>query len=118
MQRLTARFLLLFTLVGTFLPLALSATAAPPHACCLRRAAHQCHGSFGVSDAPAVRSTSCCNHDCCRGVHISQSAHPDQPSPSIALKTDIRLAQPQAQPVTTPSLTAQSSRAPPQISIA
>jgi hypothetical protein len=50
MRRLTARLLLLFALAGTFVPPALAATAAPPHACCIRKAAHQCHGSGPEAD--------------------------------------------------------------------
>src|SRR6266700_3084696 len=75
MQRLTARFLLLFTLFGTFVPLAIAVPTARPHACCLRKAAHQCHGTS--SDQLAVSSTGCCNHDCCRAVTTSRSAHPE-----------------------------------------
>ena len=118
MQRLTARFLLLLGLVGSFLPIALAATAATPHACCIRRAVHQCHGSFSLSDDRAVRSSNCCNHDCCRGVHVSQSARPHPSLPTIALKADIRFAHSQTEAVSTFLLTTQSSRAPPQISIA
>ena len=44
MQRLIARFLLLFALAGTFVPMAQALAAAPPHACCIRKI-HQCHGS-------------------------------------------------------------------------
>jgi len=67
MQRRTAKLLLLFAMVGTFVPLALAATAAPPHACCIR-AAHKCHAMAGESDQLAIGSTGCCNHDCCRAL--------------------------------------------------
>src|SRR5579862_1212326 len=119
MQRLTARFLLFLALVGIFLPLALAATTATAqHACCIRKAAHQCHGSFGLSDDRAVRSTSCCSHDCCRGVHVSQSAHPRPALPSIALNAVIRLVRSQSETVNAPLVTAPSSRAPPQFFLA
>src|ERR1700758_132864 len=82
MQRCTARFLLLLALVGTFLPLALSATTAPAHACCLR-AAHHCH-SASESEQRTVSATGSCGHDCCRGVTTSQTAHPKPPIAVIA----------------------------------
>ena len=37
MHRLTARLLLFFALVGSLVPVALAASAAPTHACCLRK---------------------------------------------------------------------------------
>src|SRR5579863_3445615 len=77
MHRLTARLLLLFALAGTFVPLALAATAAPAHACCRRKAAHPCHDSAGAeSEQLAIRGTGCCSHDCCRAVTTSQWASP------------------------------------------
>jgi len=81
MHRLTARFLLLFAVVGNFVPLAVASAAEQPHACCLRKAAHPCHGA-GRADAiadssrPDVRDAGCCHHDCCRGVATAQWAHP------------------------------------------
>jgi hypothetical protein len=117
MQRLTARFLLLFALVGTFVPLALAATAAPPHACCLRKAAHHCHGS--EADQRAIRGTACCKNDCCRAVTTSQSAHPRPPLASIiAQNVDARIAESHAGTPATELLASQSPRAPPQPSIA
>jgi hypothetical protein len=119
MQRLTASFLLLFALVGSFLPLAAAATTAPSHACCIRKAAHQCYGSFGDPDESTVRSTSCCGHDCCRGVRTSQSAHPQPTLPSIfALHQDVCIAESHATAPTAQLISSQSPRAPPQISIA
>lgn len=75
MQRLTARFLLLLAIVGTFAPLALAVTSASSHACCLRMA-HRCHDSVAVdSGEVAIRAPSCCGHDCCRAVTTPQWAH-------------------------------------------
>src|SRR6266850_690583 len=80
MHRLTARLLLLFALVGNFVPVALALSAAPsPHACCVRKApqAHPCHGMAMATTEPeqlAVRGTGCCNHDCCRGVTVARWA--------------------------------------------
>lgn len=117
MQRLTARFLLLFALVGTFVPLALAATAAPLHACCLRKTAHQCHGT--EADQRAVRGTGCCTHDCCRAVTTSQSAHP-QPASSTAFAQSVeaRIDELHAGIAAKKLLPSQSPRAPPQVSIA
>jgi|SRR6266446_1985250 len=80
MHRLTARLLLLFALVGNFVPVALALSAAPPpHACCVRKSpqVHPCHGMAMATTEPeqlAVRSTGCCNHDCCRGVTVARWA--------------------------------------------
>jgi hypothetical protein len=120
MHRLTARLLLLFALVGTFVPLALAVSAAPPHACCVRKAAHQCHGStIPESDQPSVRSPGCCNHDCCRAVTTRQSAHPQQSATSIvAGNVDFRIAAAQARTPASDVFASQSTRAPPSVSIA
>lgn len=80
MQRCTARFLLLLALVGTFLPLALSARTPSAHACCLR-AAHHCH-STSESEQSTIGRINSCGHDCCRGATTSQTAHP---KPTIAI---------------------------------
>jgi hypothetical protein len=76
MHRLTAKFLLLFALVGSLVPLALAVTAPPAHACCVRKAAHPCHGStVAESDLLAIQSADCCNRDCLRGVTTAHWAH-------------------------------------------
>jgi len=80
MQRLIARFLLLVALPGNLAPLALAVTAAPLHACCVRKAAHRCHDSLTseqVSEAGqlVLRDTGSCNHDCCRAVTTARCAH-------------------------------------------
>ena len=75
MQRLTARLLLFFALVGNLVPLALAATAAP-RACCLRKGVHHCQNSLTSESEPLViRDASCCNHDCRRAVTTAQWAH-------------------------------------------
>jgi hypothetical protein len=119
MQRMTARFLLLFALLGTFDPLALAAAAAPPHACCIRKAAHQCHGSIAESDQRSIRSAACCNQDCCRAVTTSRSAHPGSSLASFfGRKVDAAISN--SDFVTPPSqiFPSRSTRAPPQLSIA
>jgi len=119
MQRLTARFLLLFALVGTFVPLALAVTAAPPHACCIRKAAHPCHGSSSEAEQRTVRGPGCCNHDCCRAATTAQWAHPrGWLASTIVQNVDARIAESLAGTPATELLASQSTRAPPPISIA
>jgi hypothetical protein len=120
MPRLTARLLLFFALVGTFVPLALAVTATSPHACCIRKAAQQCHGSANPeSDPPAVRGPRCCSHDCCRAVTTSKSAHPETPLASLhAGPVDRRISDFHGETPATDVVASQSARAPPTVSIA
>jgi hypothetical protein len=116
MQRLTARFLLLFALAGTFAPLALAVTATPPHACCLRKSTHQCHGSD--PDERAIRSTACCNHDCCRAATTSQCASPQPRITALfTQKVDERVAELNPDFQAAVLSASQSTRAPPQVSL-
>jgi len=118
MQRRTAILLLLLALVGTFVPVALAVTAASPHACCLR-AAHKCHAMAGESEQLAFRSTGCCNHDCCRAVTTAQWAHVQAGTAgSSPQNLDARIVE--AQPLNPAAVfsASESTRAPPQISIA
>jgi hypothetical protein len=119
MQRLTARLLLLLTLGGTVIPLALAATTAPPHACCLRKA-HKCHDSTASeSNQLALRSTGCCNQDCCHAVTTSQSACP-QPGITSAFAQNVDLHTPglRSSAPAAALIASQSTRAPPQVSLA
>jgi len=119
MQRLTARFLLLFALLGTLVPIALQATTAPLHACCRRMGAHHCADSLGASEEPVVRDAGCCNHDCSRAVTTSHWAHPAPPrtgafSENVATREiDSPSSIPAAQ-----FFSSRSCRAPPKTSIA
>ena len=117
MQRLTARFLLLLALVGTFVPLALAVTAEPPHACCLRKSAHQCHGSD--PDERAIRGNSCCKQNYSRAVTTSQWAHPQSSLASLSAQIiEAHISHSRAEiPVSSP-FSSQSARAPPQLSLA
>lgn len=75
MHRLTARFLLLFALVGYLAPIAM-ASSAPAHACCLRKGVHHCQDASGAeTEQPTIRDASCCKGDCCRAVTTAQWAH-------------------------------------------
>src|SRR5690349_9374609 len=115
MHRLTARLLLILLLVGSFAPAALAISAPTPHACCMRKPMHMgaTHGS--EFHAPA----SCCQHDCCRALTVSQwaqltlSTNTDRASASTALQLDWR-----AILVCSPLTSTHSGRAPPQLSIA
>lgn len=117
MQRLIARLLLLFALVGTFVPVALAVTAAPPHACCLRKAVHQCHGSD--PDERVVRGNSCCTQSYSHAVTTPQFAHPRTSPVSISAPTvETKVPESPAETPTTNLFASQSTRAPPQVSIA
>lgn len=115
MQRLTARLLLFFALAANLVPLALAVTAAPPHACCVRKAAHRCHElAEGDSSQPVIRDTGCCNHDCCRAVTTAQWAHPQPKLTAFFLHPiDVLLAMSQANSPAAASAEFHSSRAPP-----
>jgi len=115
MQRLTARLLLLFALAGNLVPLALAITAAPPHACCVRKAAHHCHEpADGDSSQLVIRDIGCCNHDCCRAVTTAQWAHPQPKLTAFFLHPiDIHLAVSQSDSPAAASAEFQPSRAPP-----
>jgi hypothetical protein len=67
MHRATARLLLVLMLVGVFVPVALAISAAPPHACCLRKPMH----SRPSHDAQFQAPPGCCQRDCCRPLTVS-----------------------------------------------
>ncbi|HSZ01824.1 MAG TPA: hypothetical protein VK788_20180 [Terriglobales bacterium] len=71
MHRLTARLLLVLLLVGVFVPVALAISATPPHACCLRKPMH----GRPSHDAEFQGPPGCCQHDCCRPLTVSRTAH-------------------------------------------
>jgi hypothetical protein len=120
MRLLTARFLLLFAVVGSFIPLALASVAEQPHACCVRKAAHPCHGGvIEDSSRATVRDTGCCNHDCCRAVTTAQWAHPQPRSASLCGRfISSRVAEFQKNPPVKEGFQLQSTRAPPYCSLA
>src|ERR1700691_3054325 len=87
MNRLIARLLLLFALLGNLVPIALAANPAPPHACCLRKGVHHCQDSSGSeSSQPVVRDSSCCRGNCGHAVTTAQWAHPQPRLASFALQ--------------------------------
>src|SRR5579862_4211121 len=114
MQRLTARFLLMFALAGTFVPVALQALAAPPRACCRRTAAHHCLDATTPTDGPILRDAGCCNHDCYRAVTTSQWAHLQSSQIAVtAEEVSGRDIDSQPIPAATELFSVQSPRAPP-----
>lgn len=115
MHRLTARLLLLFALAGNLVPLATALTAAPSHACCVRKAAHHCHEpAVADSSQLVIRDTSCCGHDCCRAVTTAQWAHPQLKLTAFFLHSiDVHLAVSKSDFLAAASVEFQSSRAPP-----
>src|ERR1700722_19784531 len=114
MQRLTARLLLLFALAGTFVPLALAATAAPSHACCVRKS-HHCHDSASPENTLVVSATSCCSHDCCRAATTSQWADALPGTINLVFENaDVRIADSQSRAPGIQIYSLKSPRAPPQ----
>jgi len=113
MQRVIARFLLGLALAGTFLPAAMQALAAPPHACCLRKAAHSCHKSAGDQQR-SVHGPGCCDGNCYRAVTTSHWAHP-QPSQQTVSLENLSQRGIDSQPVRClkDAASTQSTRAPP-----
>ena len=114
MQRLTARFLLLFALLGTFAPLALAATTAPLHACCIRKT-HHCHDSASPESTQLViTETTSCGHDCCRAATTSQWATPQPALTAFFSRTvETRIDDSYASTPAAELLASQSTRAPP-----
>src|SRR5208282_3383542 len=115
MHRLTARLLLFFALVGTLVPPALAAITAPTHACCVRKAAHPCHGSLVAETTQLVlRDASCCDHDCRRAVTTAQWAYPQLQLATFSLPTiNAPVAGPRPDSPNSASAEFQSTRAPP-----
>ena len=115
MHRVIATFLLLVALAGNLAPLALAATAAQAHACCVRKAAHHCHDS-AVSETGqlAIRDATACNHDCCRAVTTPRWAHAQrQVSTSCAQNVETYLSQSSLLSPSAEVCRFQSTRAPP-----
>jgi len=83
MYRLTARLVLILTLVAAFAPIVV---AARSHACCVRKT-RQCHDKAmaGMShhsmpeqdnSVASFESSGCAQHSCCRALTVGQSAAP------------------------------------------
>ena len=119
MHRLTARILLLFVLVGNFVPLALAVAAGQGHACCVRKAAHPCHGgAIADSSRLSIHDAGCCNHDCCRAVTTAHWAHPQPRTATLCREEISRVLELRKNPPARESFALQSTRAPPYCSLA
>jgi len=115
MHRLTARVLLVLLLVGLFVPVALAIAAAPPHACCVRKAMHGRSSHDSEFNGPP----GCCQHDCCRTLTVSHWAHLN-PSASIQRTPPSASLQVELEGIYFAASVnhSHSGRAPPQFSIA
>ena len=71
MHRLTARLLLVLTLVGTLAPVALAVSAPPPHACCMRKPMHE-QGSRSLQ----TQTVDTGHRNCCPPVTTAHWAKP------------------------------------------
>jgi len=72
MYRLTARILLVFTLVGLFGPAALAVGAPAQHACCMRK-------PHGARQEPTIQSVPGPTGNCCPPIATAQWAAPSRP---------------------------------------
>src|SRR5271169_1905152 len=115
MHRLTARLLLFLALAGNLVPLAPAATAAPPHACCLRKGVHHCQDSLTPeSEQLVIRDASCRNRDCRRAVTTAQWAYAQPKSIAFILPAiTARLTGTEPNSPSNASAEFESSRAPP-----
>ncbi|MGD0571228.1 MAG: hypothetical protein ABSA78_22775 [Candidatus Sulfotelmatobacter sp.] len=114
MHRLTAKFLLVFALVGYLAPIAM-ASSAPAHACCLRKGIHHCEDAQGSeTEQPVIRDASCCKGDCGRAVTTAQWAHARAiAAAGFAQNVEAHLAQSSPVSHNTDVSRFQSTRAPP-----
>src|SRR5579859_4090562 len=117
MHRLVARLLLSVALAGNVIPLALAVTTAPRHACCVRKAAHSCHGSSATdADQLAIRNSGCCRQDCSRAVAFSKVGLGPQSAGFYSPSGHDRLAAAESLAPVRTRRTRQSTRAPPRLS--
>jgi hypothetical protein len=117
MQRLTAKFLLLFALIGTVVPVAIAVTA-PQHACCIRKT-HHCHESASSDSTQLAISSKTCDHDCCRAVSTSKWANLQLgTSPAFVQNIEAHAADSQPHSPALELTASKSPRAPPQPSLA
>ena len=118
MHRLMARLLLLFALAGNLVPVALAITASPAssHACCIRKA-HKCHTlAVPESEQHTLHALSCCDHEGCRAVATSQWASPQAlAAAGFTPAVDRNVISIGALAPVTTVLSSQSTRAPPAL---
>jgi hypothetical protein len=114
MHRQIARLLLIWLLVGIFTPLALAISTPAPHECCMRKTLHAQTTHESQFNAPA----SCCSHDCCRSLTVQQSAHVSPACGEYQFFVVQLRSEPCTASVSSGPVRFESSRAPPQFSIA
>jgi len=115
MHRVIARLLLVLLLTGIIAPVALAISAAPPHACCLRKPMH----GRPSHDAQFQAPPGCCQHDCCRALTVSRGVRlTSKACAQAAPPSTIRQSERQAIHFSSSVNHAHSGRAPPQFSIA
>jgi hypothetical protein len=115
MHRATAKLLLILLLVGVFAPVALAISAAPPHACCMRKPMH----GRPSHDAQFQAPPGCCQHDCCRPLTVSRGVRLTSKTCQQATPAST-IPRSELQPIQFASSVnyAHSGRAPPRFSIA
>ncbi len=74
MRRWVAFFLFTAVVTGMIAPVAAAISAPPPHACCIRKSAHPCHGTTLSSGGVTIGNSSCCQQPCGHAVVIPQQS--------------------------------------------
>jgi hypothetical protein len=118
MHRVTAKLLLLFALLGNFVPIALAVSPTATPKCCLRKGVHHCHSTAQAGEELSLSSNLCGSHDCCRAATPAHWAHPEARNCSAAaqsVETFLSLVRPSRLNAEAPA--SLSTRAPPAFSI-
>jgi hypothetical protein len=118
MHRLTAKLLLLFALLGNFVPIALAVSPAAVPKCCLRKGVHHCHNAALAGEELSLFSNLCGSHDCCRAATPAHWAHLEaRNGASSASHIEIYLNYFHPASLSLEALSSLSTRGPPQVSI-
>jgi len=118
MRRLTARLLLLFALLGNFVPIALAVSPAATPKCCLRKGVHHCQSSLLAGEELSLSSNACGSHDCCRAARPAHWPHPEARNCSAAAQNaEIYLSRVPPSRLNPKATASRSTRAPPEFSI-
>jgi hypothetical protein len=118
MHRLTARLLLLFALLGNFVPIALAVSPASTPKCCLRKGVHHCHDTWLAGEELSLSANSCGSHDCCRAATPAHWAHPEaRNAAASAHHVELYLNNAHPASLSLVAFSSLSTRGPPQVSI-
>lgn len=118
MHRLTAKLLLIFALLGNFVPIALALSPAAVPKCCLRKGVHHCHNAALAGEELSLFSNLCGSHDCCRAAAPVYWAHLEARNSSAAVQSiEIHLNQTRPSRFNAEAPASLSTRAPPELSI-